>query len=90
MRCEVREMRFLVLAVLVFIIMLAEESSCEGRLGSLSSPRRRVYYNNNNNKTLTASNRLRSLVRKKIKRIFKTKKLSKPSLRPEMIDKLNR
>ena len=82
-------MRFVVLAVLVFIIMLAGESSCEGRLGSLSSPRRRVYYNYNN-KTLTSSNRLRSLVRKKIKRIFKTKKLSKPSFGPEMIDKLNR
>ena len=82
----------LILAVLVFIIMLAGESSCEGRLGSLSSHRRRVFYNNSrlSNKTLASANRLRSLVRKKVKRIFKTKKLPKPSFGTEMIDKLNR
>ena len=85
-------MRFVLLAVLVFIIMMAGESSCEGRLGSLSSPVRRVYYNRNSqlNKTLASHNRLRALVRKKVKRIFKTKKLPKPSFGTEMIEKLNR
>ena len=85
-------MRFVLPLVLVFIIMLAGESSCEGRLGSVSSPRRRVYSNNSqhNNKTLASSNRLRSMVRKKVKRIFKTKKLSKPRFGTEMIEKLNR
>ena len=85
-------MRFLLPALLVFIIMLVGESSCEARLGTPSSPRRRVFYNNSrlSNKTLASANRLRSLVRKKVKRIFKTKKLPKPSFGTEMIDKLNR
>ena len=86
-------MRFILLAVLVFIIMLAEESSCEGRLGSLSSPVRRVLYKKNsglNNQTLASQNRLRTLLRRKVKRIFKTKKLPKPSFGTEMIEKLNR
>ena len=95
-RCEVlqvTEMRFIILSVLVFIIMLAGESSCEGRQGSLSSPVRRVYYKRNsqlNNQTLASNNRLRALVRRKVKRIFKTKKLPKPSFGAEMIEKLNR
>ena len=75
---QVTEMRFIILSVLVFIIMLAGESSCEGRQGSLSSPVRRVYYKRNsqlNNQTLASNNRLRALVRRKVKRIFKTKKL---------------
>ena len=85
-------MRFVLPVVLVFIIILAEESTCEGRLGSVSSPRRSFYRNNSqhNNKTLASSNRLRSMVRKKVKRIFKTKKLSKPRFGPEVIEKLNR
>ena len=92
MRCEVsyREMRFVLPVVLLFIIMLAGDSSCEGRLGSLTSARRRVYSRNSQPKTAASSNRLRALVRKKVKRIFKTKKLPKPSYGTEMIDKLNR
>ena len=87
-------MRFILLAVLVFIIMLAGECCCEGRLGSLSSRRRRVYrpsYSSQlNNRTLASSNGLRPLVRKKVKRIFKAKTLPRPSFGTEMIDKLNR
>ena len=74
-------MRSLLLLLLTVLLSL---TWAEARRGSLSSVRR------HRNSSLANTDRLRSLVRKKVKRIIKARKQLKPSYDNGMIDRLNR
>ena len=67
------------------VLVLVSQSRSEGQSTSLQ---RRVF--RHLNRTGLDTNRLRSLVRKKVKRIIKAKKLSKPGYETGIIDRLNR
>ena len=79
-------MRFLLVLLLLTVVSKTKE---EARLSSLSSPHLGVY-RPRPNRTLINTNRLRSVVRKKVKRIIKAKKLLKTAQENGIIDRLNR
>ena len=70
--------------LLLLLTVLLSHTWAEARRGSLSSVR------HHRNSSLANTDRLRSLVRKKVKRIIKARKQLKPSYDNGMIDRLNR